>query len=358
MLLSNAGERSLQLAAELDSRLTALRHSLREAQCGGAGTHSKARGAASRAATTLDELGTLVPPLREVLPATARQLAESVPPVDRCRSTGSANEALLLTDELWNSLEKLQTTLMLPPQTSSGAQHFDRVSLPRPAQPLLSESEQELRQNLELEPEHEPLPEVEMPYRWPDSPVAGICRAVVEHSHIFAPAICCNVHALLPPTQQVGDWSLLYSTRRHGSSLDRMLRSCQDKGPTVVAVRDTRGGTFGGFISTPWPREPSGWSGTGQCFLWAVDSSASEPEVLKFGWTRDGDQFLWTARDSVGIGGGGRNGAYGLWLDKFLASGTTATCDTFGNPALCNPALCEPQLSFSVELIEVWQIRD
>ena len=86
---------------------------------------------------------------------------------------------------------------------------------------------------------------------------------------------------------------------------------------------------------------------------WAVDSSAIEPEVLKFGCTRQSDQFLWTAKDAVGLGGGSRHGAYGLWLDKFLASGTTATCDAFGNPALCEVAKAEPERSFSVELIEV-----
>jgi hypothetical protein len=89
-----------------------------------------------------------------------------------------------------------------------------------------------------------------------------------------------------------------------------------------------------------------------------VDSSAVEPEVLKFGWTRRGDQFLWTARDAIGLGGGGGASSYGLWLDKFLADGTTATCDTFGNPALCEVAKAERQRSFSVEIVEVWRIQD
>ena len=111
-------------------------------------------------------------------------------------------------------------------------------------------------------------------------------------------------------------------------------------------------------MSTAWPSQPSGWTGNGQCFLWAVDSSAVESEVLKFGWTRQSNQFLWTAKDAIGLGGGGEHGAYGLWLDKFLASGTTSTCDVFGNPALCEPHKAERQRTFSVELVEVWRIQD
>ena len=352
MVLSAAAERSLQLAAELDGRLTTLRHTLRAAQRGGAATDRRGRGAASRAAKTVDELGTGVPPLGEVLPATARRLAGAAP----SQRSGSAQQALLLTDELWASLERLQKTLEEPPPVHIADREVGRVPLPQSLRPASAEAP---TAELELEPAPEPeqVPAV-LQHTWADTPTADICRAVVSQSLILGAAACCGLHALLPTTQQVSDWSLLYSSRRHGSSLDTMLRCCQDQGPTVMAVRDTRGATFGGFVSTNWPSQPSGWSGNGQCFLWAVDSSAVEPEVLKFGWTRRGDQFLWTARDAIGLGGGGGASSYGLWLDKFLADGTTATCDTFGNPALCEVAKAERQRSFSVEIVEVWRIQD
>jgi len=323
MALSAAAERSLQLAAELDSRLTRLRRNLREVQLGDSVVQN------------------------EVVPAMSDRLAVAEESQHHSGSStlSSAHRALLLTEELYNSLEGLQKTLDPPPLgQSSGPETGSHPTLP-PS--LLSASD-------------EPDPEPEVPHSWADTPTSDICRAVVDESHIFVPATCCGLHALLPLAQQVGDWSLLYSSRRHGSSLTRMLHSCQDQGPTVLAVRDTRGGTFGGFISTNWPSasQPPGWSGNGQCFLWAVDSSALEPEVLKFGWTRRGSQFFWTAKDALGLGGGGEHGSYGVWLDQFLATGTTATCDVFGNPALCEVAKVEHQRTFSVGLVEVWHIQD
>jgi hypothetical protein len=322
MALSTAAERSLQLVAELDSRLTRLRHNLREVQVGDAAAQN------------------------EAAPAATDRLAEASDSPHRGGSStrSSARRALLLTEELYNSLEGLQKTLEPPPLGRlSDLETSSHATLP-PS--LLPASE-----------EPDPVPEV--PHSWADTATSEICRAVVDESHIFTPATCGGLHTLLPAPQQVGDWSLLYSSSRHGSSLDRMNRTCQDHGPTVLAVRDTSGGTFGGFISTNWPSvsQPSRWSGNGQSFLWAVDSSAVEPEVLKFGWTRRGNQFFWSAKDALGLGGGCEHGSYGLWLDQFLANGTTSRCDVFGNPALCDAAKAEHRRTFTPELVEVWQIQ-
>lgn len=320
-LSTGAAERSIQLAAELDSRLTRLLRNLREVPLGDDATQ------------------------HDALPGENGQLAEASTPPHRSGSSNrsSAHRALLLTEELRNSIEGLQKALAPPLGRRS---HLETSSQHSPPPPLLPAFV-------------DPDPEPEVPHSWADTPTSDICRAVVDQSHIFTPAACCGLHALLPPPQQVGDWSLLYSSSRHGSSLDRMLRSCQARAPTILAVRDTRGGTFGGFVSTNWPlaSQPLGWSGNGQCFLWAVDNSALEPEVLKFGWTRRGNQFFWNARDSIGLGGGGENGSYGLWLDQFLANGTTATCDVFGNPALCEVAKAEQRRTFAVEVVEVWEIQ-
>ena len=35
--------------------------------------------------------------------------------------------------------------------------------------------------------------------------------------------------------------------------------------------------------------------------------------------------------DAAGLGGGGPEGGYGLWLDSQLASGSSEPCATFGN---------------------------
>ena len=349
MTLSAAAERSFKLAADLDSRLVELRRCLRDAQ-DGAGSHAAARHAATSAAAAVDRLGALDPPIADLLPSTARQLRESAPPPPR--SGSSAQQASALTEELWSSLSRLQKTLELPPPLVRAAKD-SAGQLPQP--PRLAAAPQIAAP--EPEPEPEPDLEVEVPYVWPDTPEAEVCRSVAEASELLAPRVLCSLHALLPLTQQVGDWVLIYSVKQHGSSLDTMLRNCRNQGPSVVVVRDTCGNTFGGYVSTLWPSEPTGsWAGNGQCFLWAVDSQGAEPEVVKFSWTRRSSQFLWTSRDAIGLGGGG--GTYGLWLDKSFASGTTGTCETFGNPALCEVAKAETQSRYSVANLEVWGIAE
>ena len=338
MTLSASAERSLQLADELDARLSSLRRCLGER----GGDASATRAPAAHAAETVRELGALEPPLGDVLPATAAQLARhaSGPP------GSSAQRAGALTEELWSSLSQLKRTLEPPPIIVSLA----AASEPEP----------------EPEPEQEPAAVLPPPFVWPDTPEAEVCRSIVEASELLTPLVCCSLHALLPLAQQVGDWTLRFSSAKHGSSLATLLRNCHGQGPSYLVVRDTRGSTFGGFASTSWSSEtPAGaWSGNGQCFLWSVDTRAAAAEagaeagaeVVKFGWTRHTNQFVWAASDAIGFGGGGQ---YGLWIDAALAKGTTGTCSTFGNPSLCEVGKAESQAaSFSIAKIEVWSISD
>ena len=53
------------------------------------------------------------------------------------------------------------------------------------------------------------------------------------------------------------EWRFLYSSSIHGSSFSTFLSHIQHKGPSVLLVRDTEGGVFGGFASESWHLGPN-----------------------------------------------------------------------------------------------------
>ena len=346
-------DRAVALASELDSQLVRLRRSLSDVRSGdGAAAaeqrqaRQRAQRAALQAAGAVDQLARLEPPLTSVLPATAEHLARAATP------TRSSEHARALTDTLWTSLAQLKQTLEPDAQGSTEPKLEPRLEPRREPEP-------------EPEPEPRPPSEAELspasgsaPYEWEDTVEATICRAVAESSAVLRPAIITALHAYLPPLQRVGDWTRLFSCATDGSSLATLLRRCADKGPTVLAVRDTRGNTFGGFAATPWAVDGGGkFYGNGESFLWAVwHPKGAEPEVLKFGWVGGSAPArpLHSSAEGLGMGGGG---TFGLWLDAALAKGTSGQCETFGNPGpLSSPDKPTERgsESFVIRECEVW----
>lgn len=177
-----------------------------------------------------------------------------------------------------------------------------------------------------------------------------------------------------------GEWYLLHSTSRDGTSLAHMLRSAAGAGPCVLLVRDTTGRLFGAFLSEL--REPASTGGNsfygcGETFLFAFGTIALPPPPLERGFTPAADgaspaaaspappaaaeklalfPFRWTKRNdhficctaeadasSAGCYGGGHTlelivgaggGGGGLVMHADLERGSSAACDTFGNNPL------------------------
>ncbi len=78
--------------------------------------------------------------------------------------------------------------------------------------------------------------------------------------------------------------------------------------------------------------------------------------------------------DNAGLGGGGPEGGYGLWIDSQLAAGSSEPCATFGNPSalLSSTGARHDSMSrldetadigsrrvrFRVAAVEVWALGD
>ncbi len=64
-------------------------------------------------------------------------------------------------------------------------------------------------------------------------------------------------------------WTLVYSTQRHGISLQTLYRRAQTVAPTILVVRDTGGYVFGAYCSEPW-HVAARYFGTGETFVFQL----------------------------------------------------------------------------------------
>ncbi|KAJ7414974.1 TLD domain-containing protein 2 [Willisornis vidua] len=147
----------------------------------------------------------------------------------------------------------------------------------------------------------------------------------------------------LPPRLTLQPWQLLYSTRRDGFSLRTLYRRGAEQGsPALLLIRDTEGQAFGAFSSSAI-RCSSGFSGTGETFLFSFS-----PELKVFRWTGRNNFFVKGDVNLLMVGGG--SGRFGLWLDGDLHHGGSHPCDTFDNEPL------SAREEFCVQDLELWSL--
>ena len=148
----------------------------------------------------------------------------------------------------------------------------------------------------------------------------------------------------LPVRLRHSNWTLLYSTERHGVSLTTFFNKTKRKGPSYLVVEDDAGFRFGAFISDSWEPQRS-YYGTGECFLFTL-----YPSFNVYPWSQLNEYFVYSKEDTIALGGG--SGKFGLWLDADLLQGSSAPCDTFLNSTLS----C--QEDFKPMIVEVWGFDD
>jgi hypothetical protein len=148
----------------------------------------------------------------------------------------------------------------------------------------------------------------------------------------------------LPTRLRHSDWTLLYSTERHGVSLTTFFNKTKRKGPSYLVIEDDAGFRFGAFISDSWEPQRS-YYGTGECFLFTL-----YPSFNIYPWSQLNEYFIYSKEDTIALGGG--SGKFALWLDADLMQGSSAPCDTFLNSTLS----C--QEDFKPVIVEVWGFND
>ena len=165
-----------------------------------------------------------------------------------------------------------------------------------------------------------------------------ICSGVLLQCRVLGGAVV----GALPASQAVRDWQLLFATELHGYSLWTLYRRARRKGPVLLVAMDEHRRTFGAFVAGEGIRgtDARGYYGGGETFLMQV-----HPDFAVHRWTARNSQFVVSAEEYLGFGGGG---AFGLWLDGALCRGTSERSPTFDNPCLAASD------NFKIVSVEVW----
>ncbi|CAK9329228.1 unnamed protein product [Citrullus colocynthis] len=157
-------------------------------------------------------------------------------------------------------------------------------------------------------------------------------------SDLYEFLVCC-----LPNIVRGCKWVLLYSTMKHGISLQTLIRNSHNlPGPCLLIVGDTRGAIFGGLLECPLkPTAKRKYQGTHQTFVFTT--KYGDPRLFRA--TGANHYYYICLNDLLALGGGG---SFALCLDGDLLSGTSGPCDTFGSLCLAH----DPE--FELKNVELW----
>eukprot|EP00752_Nemacystus_decipiens_P008772 g7827.t1 len=187
---------------------------------------------------------------------------------------------------------------------------------------------------------------------------------IVTHSTLA------RMDAAQPKHHRGYNWFLLFSTLRDGASYTTLYNRIKAEDPTFLLVENMKGEVFGGFASSAWA-SGSQYYGTGECFLFKIDGeritvasdnpegdddsddgaatkTLVEGEISAYGWTGMNMYLQYSDAEGMGMGGGGADGSFGLFIGEDFLSGSTGRCDTYGNPPLCS------EQQFQVSQVEIW----
>ncbi|XP_067047367.1 uncharacterized protein [Acropora muricata] len=82
-----------------------------------------------------------------------------------------------------------------------------------------------------------------------------------------------------PVAQSNGQWILCWRASLHGWAATTFHSLCDNKGPTVIIVKDTNNNIFGGYTSIPW-RSENRYKNDPKAFLFSLKNSTNNPRKL------------------------------------------------------------------------------
>ncbi|ESN90540.1 hypothetical protein HELRODRAFT_166215 [Helobdella robusta] len=149
--------------------------------------------------------------------------------------------------------------------------------------------------------------------------------------------LTCN----LPALAEGLNWCLMYSTEKHGFSLNTLYRKLSKTDLAFfLVVLDTNDNIFGALVVGRLKMSDH-FYGSGESYLFTF-----YPEFKRFNWTGINNFFIKGSHDSLVFGAS--EGNNGLWLDADLYHGRTQACQTFDNEVLTSSE------DFVVKCVEVW----
>ena len=156
----------------------------------------------------------------------------------------------------------------------------------------------------------------------------------------------------LPRRFKLGNWQLIYSTARDGTSLKTFFRKSDKLSPTVLVIRDDAGYVFGCFAPESWMTAGSSnyqknkYYGTGETFVFQL-----VPSMIAYRWSRENNYFMTSSPSYIAVGGGGESSVPAIYIDKELLHGSSGACETFRSEQLSKSR------DFNIRSIELWHVH-
>ena len=184
-----------------------------------------------------------------------------------------------------------------------------------------------------------------------------------------------SARAIMELNAKVGSpesWELLFSSKRHGKSYNRMVKEICHRGASLVIIREAapQSRVFGGYADSSWAKSARFFGGS-RCFLFhvppAADGDSDASMVIHRAVGRDSN-FMYVNSGSdnnpncLGFGGELYNfsgdgkhftGVFGLSIETSMTHGTCAEVTTFSNP-IFPETIKALDRSFAIDEIEVW----
>jgi hypothetical protein len=157
----------------------------------------------------------------------------------------------------------------------------------------------------------------------------------------------------LPSSIMFTKWKRLYSLQRDGDSFaSSFLNLVKNQTKTLLVIETTNREVMGAYCNTPW--ECQGGSigaqfyGSAQACLFSIRRDTQKVDVYRWTGRNRYIQVCDVQHKMIALGGGGKDGEFGLCVEDDFRIGSTGPCETFNNPPLCK------QVQFEIMNVECW----
>ena len=141
----------------------------------------------------------------------------------------------------------------------------------------------------------------------------------------------------------------MYKLDVDGCSVITFLKNLKNVSNTVILVKDENDYLFGGYCKEPWEalKSKKKFFGSGENILFTFQTDEL-PYIYK--WSGDGNQHMHSNKQGVGLGG--HDGKFSLYLSDNFSKGESYALNPYGNQILSKNEIFRPTM------IEVWAIKD
>ncbi|KAF4662963.1 hypothetical protein FOZ61_002038 [Perkinsus olseni] len=156
----------------------------------------------------------------------------------------------------------------------------------------------------------------------------------------------------LPIMLRFTQWTLSYSPKVHGISLDNFYRHMERMPcPSILLIKDTEGTVFGALCMGQW-RKSGKFCGNGESWVFTFGKHGYDRgDITLYPWSSKNEFFQYGDERRLVIGGGGKSGQSAICIYDSWLRGSTGHCLTYNSGPLASSE------DFVIQDVEVWSLN-